>query len=307
MLMKEIAPEKSVLELCKLGDNFIVQSLKKFYKKLDKGVAFPTCINVNEVICHNSPLSTDTQVLKLGDVVRMDVGVHLDGYIAVAAHTVVLTKDQLTGKSGDVCAAAECALQVAVRLMKPGNKNTDVTKALRLVAENYGVNLCEGVLSHQLKRYVIDGSQVIILKPTSDQTVKEFQFKENEVYAIDVVFSAGEGKLRETLPRTTVYKRNQQNNYSLKLRSSRQVIKDIGKYNNLAFTLRDLDEKTAKVGIGECLRHGMVDAYPVLCEQKNQFVAHVKGTIFIQPKQTVLATSQKLQPYVTEKKVENKE
>lgn len=61
-----------------------------------KGVAFPTCVSVNHVICHFSPLKSDPDViLSDGDVVKVDLGAHLDGFIAVAAHTIVV------GTSGD--------------------------------------------------------------------------------------------------------------------------------------------------------------------------------------------------------------
>jgi methionine aminopeptidase len=72
--MSECAPEKSVVSICELGDNFIIESVKPFFKKnkkMTKGVAFPTCISVNSVVSHFSPNSDDTTVLKAGDVVKM--------------------------------------------------------------------------------------------------------------------------------------------------------------------------------------------------------------------------------------------
>lgn len=53
----------------------------------------------------------------------------------------------------------------------------------------------EGVLSHQLKQFVIDGNKVIISVSNPDTKVDEFEFEENEVYAIDIVTSTGEGKV----------------------------------------------------------------------------------------------------------------
>jgi hypothetical protein len=56
------------------------------------------------------------------------------------------------------------------------------------------VNLVEGVLSHQLKQFVIDGNKCVLNKPTPDARVEDGEFEENEVYAIDIVVSTGEGK-----------------------------------------------------------------------------------------------------------------
>lgn len=68
---------------------------------MKKGIAFPTCISVNNCVCHFSPLRSEAD-LKLtdGDVVKIDLGAHIDGFIAVAAHTVIVgaSKDTKVGK-----------------------------------------------------------------------------------------------------------------------------------------------------------------------------------------------------------------
>lgn len=65
----------SVRELCSLGDKLLLEETVKVFKKekdLKKGIAFPTCISVNNCVCHFSPLASDTDVeLKDGDVVKM--------------------------------------------------------------------------------------------------------------------------------------------------------------------------------------------------------------------------------------------
>jgi methionine aminopeptidase len=54
----------------------------------------------------------------------------------------------------------------------------------------------EGVLSHQLKQFVIDGNKVVLSVSNADTKVDDAEFEENEVYAIDIVTSTGEGKVR---------------------------------------------------------------------------------------------------------------
>lgn len=72
--------------------------------KVEKGVAFPVCLSVNNCVCHYSPLASDESVvLALGDVVKLDLGVHVDGFIAVAAHTFRVTA---TGTA--LCALVVC-------------------------------------------------------------------------------------------------------------------------------------------------------------------------------------------------------
>jgi methionine aminopeptidase len=88
------------------------------------------------------------------------LGVHIDGFCAMAAHTAIIGCDDsrpVVGPAADVIAAAHAAALVAVRLVKPGNKNTIVAEAIKRVAEVYGVTPLTGVLSHNLKRFVVDG------------------------------------------------------------------------------------------------------------------------------------------------------
>ena len=74
-VIKACVPKASVRELCSLGDKLLLEETEKVFKKekeLKKGIAFPTCLSVNNCICHFSPLASDTDVeLKEGDLVKM--------------------------------------------------------------------------------------------------------------------------------------------------------------------------------------------------------------------------------------------
>jgi len=268
---------------------------------MDKGVAFPTCVSVNESVCHFSPLSDDTTKLKLGDVVRIDLAVQFDGYISNVAHTVVLTDKVIDGKPGDCFACAQSCLDAAHKLIFAGNTNTQVSQAWEKIASTYGVSLCEGVLSHQLKRYVIDGSKSIILKSQPDQNVDEFVFGDYEAYSIDILVSTGAGKLRETEPKTTIYKRNPEVQYHVRLKSSQTALKALDReFKNLPFSLRGL-EKDVRFGLNEIRQNGMIDAYPVLSEKKGEFVVHFKSTFLVMKNDTLRVTGQAPQSFKSEK------
>ena len=62
-------------------------------KKLERGIGFPTSISVNNVIRFYSPLVDESIKLEEGDVAKIDLGCHIDGYIAQAAHTIVVTNN----------------------------------------------------------------------------------------------------------------------------------------------------------------------------------------------------------------------
>jgi curved DNA binding protein len=283
---------KSVLEICTFGDNFINEQLTKVYKakNIEKGVAFPTCISVNNCVGHFSPLVGDTTVLAAGDLVKIDLGVQIDGFISMTANTVVVggAVDQVTGRKADLLLAAHYAGELVHRLVKPGKKNTDVTEMIAKVGAEFKVNPVEGVLSHQIKRYIVDGNKVIINKETLENKVEEFEFEENEVYCVDILYSTGEGKSKEAEAKTTVYKRAVDVEYNLKLKASREAFNEINKkFPTFPFTMRALDEKKGRLGISEMLKHDLLHTYPVLFEKNGEFVSQVKFTVLVTPSQSL--------------------
>jgi len=286
-VVKACVPGAKVVDLCILGDKIITDMVKLQYTKgnVEKGVAFPTCVSVNNVVGHFSPLSTETTILVDGDVVKIDLGAHFDGFISTAACTVVAstTPNAVTGRKADVICAAHFAAEAAHRLLVPGKKNTQVTEVINKIASEFKVNCVEGVLSHQMKRFVIDGNQVIISKATTENKVEEFDFEVDQVYAIDIVMSTGEGKTKESEARTTVFKRALDQNYSPKMKASQYLLKEVNtKCPTFPFTIRAFDETRAKLGVTECLKHDLFHLYPVLIEKPGEYVAQFKFTVLIQ-------------------------
>jgi len=132
--------------------------------------------------------------------------------------------------------------------------------------------------------------------------------KKNQVYAVDIVMSTGEGKSKETETRTTIYKRAVEQNYLLKIKAARYVLNEINnRFPTLPFTLRALDENKGRLGITELVSHDLVAPYPVLYEKQGEYVAQLKFTVLILPSATDRLTSHPL-PYVTsEFKIEDPE
>ncbi|KAI3441406.1 Peptidase_M24 domain-containing protein [Psidium guajava] len=313
LVISECKPKGKVVDICEKGDSFIREQTGNMYKnvkkKIERGVAFPTCISVNNTVCHFSPLASDETVLEEGDVLKIDMGCHIDGFIAVVAHTHVLQEGPVMGRAGDVIAAANTAAEVALRLVRPGKNNKDVTEAINKVAAAYDCKIVEGVLSHQLKQFVIDGNKVIISVSNPDTKVDEFEFEENEVYAIDIVTSTGEGKPKLLDEKqTTVYKRAVDKNYHLKMKASRFIFSEINqKFPILPFSARALEEKRARLGLVECVNHELLQPYPVLHEKPGDYVAHTKFTVLLMPNGSDRITSHPLQELQPTKMIDDPE
>ena len=301
-----------IVDLCRLGDDIISKEAAQVFKgkKIEKGIAFPTCVSPNSVVGHLSPASDeDSLTLKAGDVVKVDLGAHIDGYIATQASTRVVgasLETAATGPAADVIAAARTAFDAAVRLMRPGKRISDVSDVLAKCVEPFGCQLVEGVMSHQIKRHVIDGNKAVLNRPSPEHRVEDAEFEQGEVYAVDVVVSTGEGLARVKDEReTSVFKRAVDVEYRCKLKAARAVLHEVTKASpTMLFTTRRLKEQAAasaaagepggaeqaltdaqlRMGLTECLTHGLLHAYPVLHEKSSTaLVAQFKGTVLLMP------------------------
>jgi curved DNA binding protein len=298
-----VVPGANIYEICVKGDIFIRTELTKVYnkKKYTKGIAFPTSISVNEICGHYAPTLEDIdenhKVVQIGDVAKIDLGVHIHGFTAVVAHTVVVGEDKVTGKKADVILAAYDALQASLRLLNvKKNSNEDVTNIIKAVTDTYQVNPIEGVLSHKMRRDIIDGFETIINKSTAEQKVDIRDFEHGDVFGIDIIVSSGEGKPKESDIKTTIYKRALETTYKLKTDSSRKLLSVVEhNFFNFPFSLNVFDNEenikttkpieniktVAKVGLPECVSHELFYPHPVLVEKKGDIVAQFKWTVAI--------------------------
>jgi curved DNA binding protein len=145
-------PGASIKDTCIYGDKRLDEETLRVFKKdkdVKKGIAFPTCLSVNNYICHFSPLVSDPDmILKDDDVVKIDLGCHIDGYVAVVAHTLVVgatREKKVTGRRADCILAAYYAAEAALRLIKPTENNTVVTEMIDRIANVYHCKPVEGI------------------------------------------------------------------------------------------------------------------------------------------------------------------
>jgi len=123
-----------------------------------------------------------------------------------------------------------------------------------------------------------------------DQQVASWEFQAGDIIGLDVYVSTGEGVPKEHDARCTVFKRELEQVYNLKMKSARAFFVEVNKrFPTLPFSLRSMtDQVAAKVGVRECINHDMLIPYPVLAERNGEIVAQFKATIVVQPRSTAV-------------------
>ncbi|KAK9451191.1 peptidase M24, structural domain-containing protein [Limtongia smithiae] len=278
-----------IIDVSVLGDKLLEEETGKVYKgkKVFKGIAFPTAVSPNYIATHLSPLPTEPEAeiaLHTGDVVKISLGAHIDGFAGILADTIVVGDAAIEPRVADLISSAWFASEAAIRTAKPGNKNWDVTEIVSKVADMYGTKPLEDMLSHQQTRNVIDGSKRIILNPSEGKKkgIDTFEFAEGEVYGLDILVSTGDGKVKQSESRTTIYKKTE-NTYSLKLKVSRSLFSEVQKrFGPFPFSTRALEEeKKARMGLQECTQHELLIAYDIYEDKKSEIVAEYFTTIAV--------------------------
>lgn len=295
MLTEKMVPGADIADLCKEGDDFIEDACTKVFhskktKKLRRGVAFPTSVSVNHILGNYSPLKEDSTQLQEGDVAKVDLAAHIDGFIAISGHTVYVSADKdskITGRAADVMLAAHAAKEAALRTILAGNKNQQVTEVINKTAEEYKCKIVRGVFSHKLKKHVIDSDEVI--SSTTGTKVEEYEFHPGDVFGLEIFVSSGGGKPKQSEIKTTIYKRCIENTYLLKSDKARSFLKQVNsKYPSLPFSLRAFEDQTmVRIGVKHCLDHQLIEPFSVVEEEKGEVVAHWKASVAVLANGTV--------------------
>ena len=242
------------------------------------GLAFPVNISINEVAAHYTPKYNDVRVFKKGDVVKLDVGAHVDGYIADTAVTVEVETHVYT----DMIKAAGDALDTAIGLMKPGVDLSMVGKAVEETIAGYGYKPVDNLTGHSLKQYILHAG---ISVPSVYEISSRVKPKADDVLAVEPFVSNGAGHVVSG-GGSNIYRCNP--GIRLKLvrdQRSRKLFNDlVREFKTLPFAQRWF-EKLFKNSNDIVLRrlsfHGFIKHYPQLVDAKKGIVTQKEHTVII--------------------------
>ena len=118
--------------------------------------AFPTGLGVNEVTAHYAPQEDERGVIQETDVVKIDYGVHIDGYIADTSITITENPQYQS-----LLEATEKALQAAIDVVKRDKRIGEIGKAISSVAEREGYRPINNLSGHTVEQYQVHAGKSI--------------------------------------------------------------------------------------------------------------------------------------------------
>ncbi len=251
----------SLLEVADFVENSI--------KKQGGEPAFPCNISRDRVAAHDSPKPGDDSVFG-EEMIKLDIGVHVDGYIADSAVTV-----DLSGHP-DLVEASKAALDAAIELAEPGANTAQLGAAIEEAIKGYGYNPVANLTGHGLGRYVAHAEPSIPNKAIE----KGVEIKEGDVIAIEPFATDGIGKISES-PQAEIYSFIAKR--PIRSPPARALMKYIQEnYSSLPFARRWLKGERIDYALNQLIKAGVLYRYPLLWEAEGTLVSQTEHTLIIQ-------------------------
>jgi len=269
---------KPVIEIC--------EYVRKRVKELGGRQAFPCNIGIDHIAAHyTSPIGDMTRIQD-NSLVKVDIGVHVDGYIADTAKTVCLNP-VLNG----LVDAAEAGLEEAIKFVKSGVKTGNIGSIIERAIRNKGAIPIRNLTGHRMARYVVHAGQSI--PNISVDGGDELQV--GDVYAIEP-FSVPANASGEVIngPKGHIYLFKKKR--KVKGWTARHMIKYIqSQYRTLPFAsrwvlMRFPGDERAKA-FSELVNTRCVHSYPQLVERTHAPVAQAEHTVIITEDGCIVTTA----------------
>ena len=261
----------TLAEICEYVESEIIKRGAK--------CAFPVNTSLNEVAAHYTAEPNDPKTVSDSDLVKIDLGAQINGYIADTAVTV-----NYDPQYDSLVQAAENALQAAMSMIKVGVKSKDVGRKIQNTIMDMGFKPIANLSGHSLDQYTIHAGKTV----PNMWTIGSFSFSENEAFACEPFV---------TTKNALGFVRNGKikNIFAL---ASRKMTKDDeadklleyiwNNFNMLPFALRwivkEWEEKEARRLLDFLIKKKVVKAYAILVEANGKTVAQAEHTFI--PTQT---------------------
>ncbi|MCD4703689.1 MAG: type II methionyl aminopeptidase [Methanosarcinaceae archaeon] len=230
--------------------------------------AFPCNISRNEEAAHATPSAGDETIFGK-DVVKLDLGVHVDGYIADSAISV-----DLTGNNQDLVKASEEALYAAIDIVKSGVDTAKLGAVIEDTINGYDLKPIVNLTGHGLAQYMTHTPPSIPNRHIGQGTI----LNQGDIIAIEPFATDGVGKIADG-SWAQIY--HMISDRPVRMPAARKLLKELEQYKTLPFAKRWLTSDKLDLSLMQLERSGVITSYPVLQEVSGGLVSQAEHTIIV--------------------------
>jgi len=251
----------------------IAEAVEDLIKQKGARPAFPCNVSVNQIAAHYSPPADDDSEVKEGDLVKIDIGAHIDGYIADTAVTVA------TGAKIEMVQAVERALEEGIKVVKPGIDVGEIGKAIEDSAKASGFKPIQNLTGHGLARWNLHAGLTV---PNINENTGQ-KLEVGNVVALEPFLTDGAGFV-EDAPQAYIFRYLRDR--PVRMRMTKELLNTIKRsYSSLPFAERWLAKNMSKLRLELTLRElvgvGALHPYHVLKERGDGLVAQAEHTVIV--------------------------
>ena len=246
----------------------VAEHVEDRIRELGGQPAFPVNVSIDEEAAHATPSADDDSTFG-EEMVNLDIGVAVDGWLADSAITV-----DLSGNEDLVEASAE-ALEAAIDRVEPGVQTGDLGAAIEETIDGYGYNPVVNLTGHGLGHWEQHTEPNIPNRAVSQGV----ELSVGDVVAIEPFATDGAGKVSEG-NEEEIFALEQER--SVRNRQARQVLDQItDQFRTLPFATRWVDSSRAEMALRRLKRQDVIHGYPVLKEEEGKLVSQKEHTVIV--------------------------
>lgn len=275
-----------------IKDDLLILDLVEFVEgeilKADAGIAFPCNVSVNEMTAHYTSPANDKTKISTGDLVKLDLGAHIDGYIADSAITIMVPGKDLEekydtdtiNKHKEMIEASDAGLEAAISTVRPGVEIGKIGAAVEEAINEFGFKPIANLNGHSLEQWELH-SGLSIPSINDKSTVK---LKEGDAIAIEPFATDGIGIVTDT-PQTYIFRYLKDKPF--RMTHTQKVLREIKtNYADLPFSIRWLTDKFNENRLNSSMRQlsqaMAVYPYSALREKTNCWVSQSEHTVIVE-------------------------
>ena len=242
------------------------------------GLAFPVNISINDVAAHFSPRFDDAGlVFKRGDVVKLDVGAHVDGFIADTACTIEVGSE----KHSDMIDASKNALAAAIDFVRDGAMFSELGGIIDGVISSSGFKTVDNLTGHSLEKFNLHSGVSV---PNVKDRLNRYKAKSGDVFAIEPFATDGAGHVvGGQTSNIYIYISSFKSRLIRDPRARAMSMKIHKNFNKLPFAQRwckDIIPNT-DISLKKLMFAGCIRQYPQLIDMKNGIVTQAEHTVIV--------------------------
>ena len=261
---------------------FVIEEVERYISEKGGKPAFPAQISLNDTAAHDTVKLGDERTFK-ESLVKLDVGVHMDGIIADNALTV-----DLTGANSHILKSSYDALQKAQKLIKKGARITEVSGAIEDSIKHDKLKPISNLSGHGLGKYMI---HTAVPQIANIRTGNSRELDNGMHFAVEPFATDGFGSITEQGD-PEIFSLSKDKNIRDSI--SRSALKIIRAYKGLPFSVRwianEIGQRRAEYAINKLALEGMLNIYKPLVEIQGGLVSQHEKTFIIDNDKTIVTT-----------------